>query len=74
MRRAFALEVLHQLPESARQHAAERLAEIAEHSITPTINALEKLSTDARLEMRSSCLRARPYRHHLVGGIGEFID
>jgi hypothetical protein len=49
MRRAFALEVLHQLPESARQHAAERLAEIAEHSITPTINALEKLSTDARL-------------------------
>jgi hypothetical protein len=49
MHRAFALEVLRQMPESNRPRAAERLSEIAEYAITPSTSALERLATDSRV-------------------------
>jgi hypothetical protein len=48
MSRAFALEVLRQMPESDRHRAAERLSEIAGYAITPSITALEHMVTDSR--------------------------
>jgi hypothetical protein len=49
MHRGFALEVLRQMPESDRHRAAERLSEIAEYSITPSISELERVATDTRV-------------------------
>lgn len=49
MRRAFALEVLKQLPEGQRAHRGARLAEIAEYAITPAVNSLEKVASDCRV-------------------------
>jgi hypothetical protein len=49
MRRAFALEILRLTPEADRHRAAERLSEIAEYSINPSISALERVATNSRV-------------------------
>jgi hypothetical protein len=49
MHRAFALDVLRQMPSTDQHRAAERLSEIAEYAITPSINALERMVADARV-------------------------
>jgi hypothetical protein len=49
MLRAFALEVVRELPEGQRVHHASRLAEIAEYAITPSTGALERVAVDGRV-------------------------
>ena len=62
MHRAFALEVLRQLPPSDRHRAAERLSELAEYAITPTISALDRSRKMFALMMLKLSNRERPFQ------------
>jgi hypothetical protein len=68
MHRQFTLDVLNQIPESARTNAAERLAEIAEHIIRPSIKMLQKLSKDERFENAKLIDPGTPLPEGMTGG------
>ncbi len=49
LRKGFVLEVLRQMPSDLTGTAADRLPEMIEHAINPTMNTLEHLSVDSRV-------------------------
>jgi hypothetical protein len=49
IRKGFMLEVLRLMPNELRGTASDRLPEIIEHAINPTMDTLERLSVDSRV-------------------------
>jgi hypothetical protein len=48
--REFALAIHSRLPDAtSRRHAANRLAEIAEYAINPSLKSMKRLATDSRI-------------------------